>query len=495
MFFVILVYLIPFVQNLIHPLDVIGVFKNDQDGFTAALLRSGVFAVLTAVLLTGGALIFSILLIKVELRSKKSLLLNLLLMPVILGNVSSSFIWKIITLDSDFLFASAGRKFFGVGLMELWQYGPLFIYLFWLNLLTVKSQTWDYARAIDLSPFEKIKDIILPHQRNMAILLYVICFIFCFYEEAKIEFIFRGSRGTNTEMVNHWLNRTYQSDSLLSADYAFRHISQVGLLVLILALCILVGSLLLKAGLYRLLITTKKLYFGSRFNYPVGIAYAIMALLLVFVCYPLVAALVRQAGNLSFDLAKLLFPLSLTLIAAVLASLLAIVFGIMSRLAWQQILSSFNYRSMLFLILMFTLLIVPPIIILISGFKWMQNVGYSSTYNIDIAWLVGHCILSFPLLAGFAVATHFRAKNNYINYLEAHSVSFREKIRDIFLIPITRLPASKPRSWLLTKEALTLCASIMPVVGCSFLPLCFLVFSTRASCMSPNKPFLFQTEK
>jgi ABC-type sugar transport system permease subunit len=440
-FLLLALYLFPFASSLDSPLAVFRSLREGQDGLLTALVRSSLFALITSLLLVLLGIVFSLLLMGVPFSAPRSRWLSLLLMPLILGSVSSAFIWKILLFDNAYLFGSATKKFLAIGFMEFWQFGTFFSYLFWLNLQTIRTDVLDYAAATRLGTWEKVKDIFLPHQRNLALLLYVICFIFCFYEESKIELIFRGSRGTNTELINHWLNRTYQSDSLLSPEFAFRHVSTSGLLVLLVALGVLVVTLIVKNSLYKAVTVSKRLALPGKPALPGNPAlknnysWLVLWLLVIVAVAPVPGVLLKQSGNLHFSPGPLGFPLLLTLLAAMVSSAFAICFGILSRLAWQRSLAGFNYRSMIFLILLFTLLIIPPIVILISGFRWMRLVGYASEYNIDLAWLFGHTILSFPLLAGFSVATHFRVKIMFIDYLDAHSLTLWEKIVHLFLLP------------------------------------------------------------
>ncbi len=435
MIFFILVYLLPFFKTLDHSIFSVNAFNNDQEGFGASLMRSCLFATVVSLATVVLSLVLSICLNKIDIFSVKSKFLSLLLIPVILGNVSSSFIWKLLLIDNTFLFKNEFTKLTAVGFMECWQFGTLFIYLFWLNMKLISPRMWDYAKVIQLNSFEKVKDIILPQQRNLCLLFYVLCFIFCFYEEAKIEFIFRASRGTGTEMINHWLNRIYQSDSLLGPDSAFNHISQIGLLVMVISIIALLLTLACKLLFYKLMLVSKRLYLDTRIKLSHLFSNTVFAALIFFTVLPIIMVIWKQSGNFNSQFGQLLFPMLLTLIAALISTFIAILFGMLSRVSWKHLLSDFNYGSMIFLIIIFILLIVPPIVILISGFKWMKLIGYHSQSNITLTWLMGHAILTFPLLTGFIIATHFRAKNLVINYLQAHRLSGFEWIKDIFLWP------------------------------------------------------------
>ena len=122
----------------------------------------------------------------------------------------------------------------------------------------------------------------------------------------------------------------------------------------------------------------------------------------------------------------------MTFIATLASSATAIFFGIASRLGWKQTLSSFSQNSLPFFVLLFVLLLVPPIVILITGYKWMSLVGYSSQSIIYTIWIVGHILLTLPVLGSFVLFNHFRVSNNEIDYLQVYKLSKTETIRYSF---------------------------------------------------------------
>ena len=54
-------------------------------------------------------------------------------------------------------------------------------------------------------------------------------------------------------------------------------------------------------------------------------------------------------------------------------------------------------------------------------------------WNLQLIWILGHVILTLPLLSSFISVSHFKTSNNEINYLESHKFSLRQIIKDSFL--------------------------------------------------------------
>jgi ABC-type tungstate transport system substrate-binding protein len=82
---------------------------------------------------------------------------------------------------------------------------------------------------------------------------------------------------------------------------------------------------------------------------------------------------------------------------------------------------------------MFLIMLIPPIIVLISGFKWMGLIGYNSEIIIYAIWILGHTILTLPILGSFVLSNHFRVSNNELDYLKVFKLNNSELIRLSFL--------------------------------------------------------------
>jgi hypothetical protein len=291
----------------------------------------------------------------------------------------------------------------------------------------------NYSTAAGLTRFEKIRDIFLPQTKNLFILLLFIGFIFSFYEDAKSQFIFRASQGTGTELINHWLYRTYQSNLLINPDYANQSSFKTGLIVFsitILLFLVLSSMILLSFRLFsKLKSSNQKNISESRDRTSFVIAAISIAVILI----PILLALLKSQYHFSDNIFSIAFPFALTLIAAFAATLFAIIFGISSRLAFAKLLSGFNSKSLLYFLSIFLLQIIPPLCIVLCGFKWLSWVGYNSDLLIYFIWIFGHCILTLPLLGSFVLATHFSIKENELNYLTVYKISGGSIVQYSFL--------------------------------------------------------------
>ena len=422
-----LLYLIPSVLSLsAGRLDMIG--KNPEG--VSAFAKSFYFACGASLFNITVSLVLAIGLNKVAIRSAAGKWLNLLIVPVMLGNVSVSFIGKIIFSDLAFFQQSSTIKFLTLALLQFYQYGTLYTYLFWLVIVNIPRVRLQYAESIRLTPAEKIKDIFLPACKNLAILLFVLNFILSLYEDAKFQLIFKASVGTNTELISQWLSRTYISGSLYSPEFANNSVLALSLLVLVAAVIAIIVAAVVYSGAYTGLIRFKRLRLPNlrgvtKRYYPI--------FLVLFVLLPIIYAVIRTLVDFQFDIAELVSPVLFTAIAALLAVSFSIILSICLRLGWKRTLASFSHRSLLFFLLLFALQLIPPVAIYLTGFQWLRLTGYGSEWNLKLLWLTGHAILSVPLLTGFILVTHFRTSNNELNYMEAHRIPFGKILMDCFL--------------------------------------------------------------
>jgi ABC-type sugar transport system permease subunit len=430
-----LVYFVPFIKEIDFSNSLVSEIANNRDGFVESLFRSFVFAVSESVLLVLLSILVAISLSSIPLHSFRGKCLSFLLLPVLIGNVSTAFLWKILLTDVSFFFRNAATTFLAICTIDIWQYGTLFTYLFWITIKFIPSNVQDYCGINKLNFREMVRDIYLPALRNLSLLLLIVGFVFCFYEDAKIQFIFKASRGMDTELINQWLNRTYQSTALLDPTIAFEKIASLGVLVLLFSLVVLFAFLLLKNYLFGKLITSQfRLKVSSIGVGKVGTNTFHVAIL-AFTLAPIAIVWTKQQLLFESNLTQLSNSALLTIIASIVASTTAIVIALLTRLFFRDFLGNLNKRSMAFLVLLFLLVVIPPICTLLLGFKWMQIFGYRSQLNIHIAWIVGHTILCLPLLGGFSVTTHFKVDDNQLVFLESQKASLAELMKDIFILP------------------------------------------------------------
>jgi len=430
-----LLVLFPFFLN-INADAVTGLSGNAS--FLSTLQTTLVNAFISAIVLTAFGFVGALLLLKIPPFSFVGKNLGVLIMPVTLGNISIAFICKLLWGDSAFFSSLAQgsplNKLAFLLLLELYQFGLLFIYLFWTLLQGINADKLNFAKANRFSFYQKLKDIYLPHTRNLWLLLATIGFVFAFYEESKIAYLFKVSQGTNSELITNWLTRNYQTNLLVNPDYARTLIFDASAFVLISAI---VGLILLFLVLYYFIkkITGLKFYpekqsLKNSKGLFQKVSLILGSLLSIIALTPLILSFFKI--SFSFNFSQLGFPLLMTFLATFASSATAILFGIASRLGWKQMLSSFNQKSLPFFVMLFILLLVPPIVILITGYKWMSIIGYSSQTIIYSIWIIGHILLTLPVLGSFVLFNHFRVSNNEIDYLQVYKLSRLETIRFSF---------------------------------------------------------------
>lgn len=391
--------------------------------------RSLIFATVSSLFNVLVSLWLAIQLREIPLFSKKGFLLSILIVPVLIGDVSIAFIGKVLLADVSAIHENITYKFTSLILMQFWQFGTLFTYLFWLMIQNIQNAKKNFARTSRLTPFEYVKDIILPACRNLLILSFILNFVFAFFENAKSQFIFKASRGTNSEFICKWLERYYQSNSLFNLEFAVNNTLKTSMLVMLTALFTIALLSLLINFLYKKTIT-------GRYNLPSihtkFISNIIFYLLLLLILLPIIYIIVELVFNATFSSNNLLYTIGLTSLSAILATFLSIQLGVLLRLGWKEAMSSFGVKSLMFFSILLLILLFPPLSLLITGFKWLSIIGYNNSILINIVWIFGHILLVLPILSCFVAVTHYRTKNNEINFLESYKLNYKEISTPLF---------------------------------------------------------------
>ncbi len=427
-YFSTILFLIPFFINIRGNIFIEYLYEN-RDGFNNTLIRSLVFAFVSALLNVIFGFIGAITLKKISFFSFRGISLSILLVPFLLGNVSIAFLFKILLYQTSFFttIINSHRIYHFILLicLQFWQFGLLFMYLFWLNFKNIPKEIEEYAYASKFGFFTKLKNIFLPYSRSLFILLFIISFVFSFYENAKSQFILKASQGINTELITNWLYRTYQSKLLVNPNYATNDTFSNSLFLIIFML----ASLFIFITLFNFFIkkiTTYQYNYSKQTTKSNSSLYRkaflhkyVHSLLILIIFVPILIVFLKIKIHFSKELFNLGFPFFITLIAAFVATVIAILFGISSRIAWKNRLNNFNNFSIAFFVFLYLLLLIPPLCILISGFKWMAFLGYSSNFYIYLIWIIGHSILLLPLLGSFVLATHFKISNNEFSYFNS----------------------------------------------------------------------------
>jgi ABC-type sugar transport system permease subunit len=435
--FITAMFLFPLVIGGFSGGSISKLFSDNSNGFSSSLMRTISFALLSAIANVVGGFCLALLLSRISINSKLGRQLSFFILPVTFGNVAVVFVFKVLLFDTNIFTAivqggNATQTLFLL-FIQFWQFGFLFAYLFWLNMQNTSKRIENYSTAAGLTRFEKIRDIFLPQTKNLFILLLFIGFIFSFYEDTKSQFIFRASQGTGTELINHWLYRTYQSNLLINPDYANQSIFKTGLIVfsITILLFLVIGFIILLS--FKLFSKFKSSNQKNITKSKGRFSFVIAAISIAVILIPVLLALLKSQYHFSDNFVSIAFPFALTLIAAFAATLFAIIFGISSKLAFTKLLSGFNSKSLFYFLSIFILQIIPPLCIVLCGFKWLSWIGYNYDILIYFVWIFGHCILTLPLLGSFVLATHFAVKENELNYLTAYKISGSSIVQYSFL--------------------------------------------------------------
>lgn len=364
--------------------------------------------------------------------------LSLLLIPVLLGNLSIAFLLKIQLMNSAwFERAVASRSFVSVWgsllVIELWQFGTLFLYLFWLRLQRLPQNALDFTRVARLRSAEIVRDVLWPHCRNLAGLLVLIGFLFACQEFAKTELIFKPSLGTDTELANHWLEREYYRDlNTYGADFARNATFKNSAGFVVASLVVAAATILLLLAAITIAVRWLPVV-SSRFSQREGdeltnsVGRRVFAwLIIVLAALPLVSAVRYLRPGAVSDLSEIGRALLLAFGGALIASPIAIAFGVAARIGGPRLLQKFDRKSLRVFIALFLLQAVPVISLALCGYEWISRLSHYSTWQQIAVWLVGQAVFSLPLLGGFVLWTHFQINTRELEFQEASQLSLKE---------------------------------------------------------------------
>ena len=399
-------------------------------------LRSMLVALLSAGLCICCGFFYALKLRKIELSSTQGKWFSLLIVPFLLGNVSVAFIFKMLLLNNEIksiAFTSPWIIFGILIVIQIWQFGSLFAYLLWISLKSISNEQLVFAEVSALTSYEKVRDLYLPHTKNLLILLFLIGFVFSFYEDIKLTLIFSASPGTDSELISHWLYRQFRSDLLINFNFAAVKVASYSFLYI---LPIAFVGFLLFSGLL-----TKGITVFSRSRKKIILPEIIpdnkklkeqkagrkMPLILLVLLAPVIYLIATQSINYQNSVVVLWEPFYLTLLASLIACTLSIILSVALRLAGPVTMGTFNKTSILILALLYTIRLTPPIVLLIAGFKWLNIVNLSHQSAISLFWIIGHCMLSLPLLGSFLFVTHFRVHKKELEYLSIFNIPERSK--------------------------------------------------------------------
>ena len=405
------------------------VLSNGVAERNCAWLRSTIFSFISSLFNVFCSLWLAIHLRKFTLFSKRGTFLSLLILPALMGDVSIAFIGKVLLANSTILHENSIFKFISLILIQFWQYGTLFTYIFWLVIQSIKEPVNSYSIGVKMTNSEYLKDVILPSTKNIAVLIFVLNFIFAFFENAKSQFIFRASRGTNSEFISRWLEKYYQSNTLFNIDTAITHTLQLGAATMLSVLLLIILMTIMLVFFYKGYLTSKYYLPSIRSEIFSNILYIAVLFLLLS---PIAWIILELVFTTTFSLDHLFPVIVITFIASIISTFLSIQIGILLRLAWKTTMSTFSNKSLIFYSLILIILLFPPLVLYILGFKWLSVIGYQNSFLIKCVWVIGHVLLVLPILSSFIAVTHYRTTNYEIEFIDSYKLNYQDKIRVLF---------------------------------------------------------------
>ena len=244
-----------------------------------------------------------------------------------------------------------------------------------------------------------------------------------------MQLIFRSSRGTNTEFINQWLTRTYQSDSLINPVVAGTETFSTAFVFVFILFVILAITVSLLLSIFNIVARQRSsitVISGNRL--PIISFYLLMS----FVAFPIVFILIHVFFNFSLSFEHLLYPLYLSLLTALISIIFAIVIGASIRVGWFSVMDNLNKKSQFVFYLILLLQLIPGIVISLLGYQWAAFLDIGVNY-IVLLWVIGHVLMILPVISCLLITTHFSVSNDEINYLFSHKTSFLDFIKVSFL--------------------------------------------------------------
>lgn len=429
-----IVYSSPMIRSIAAPAgrEMIARTLEDPDGLRAPLIRSAFFAVVTA-LLSVVLGFYGAVALAPRMRSSRRLLLFLII--PLLGSVAVA---VAVHLDVRYRLLHglvAERDFFVTWLLlvltQLWQFAPLFLYLFAVQLTTVSTDRHLFTMVSGASWGERVRDIDWPHCRNLARLLTLFAVAEGTREFVKPAMILRASPGTATEMITARLERHYAIWSKANFSTAVNGTLAGALLVTVVAALLAVLTIALAD---RLLRGSTAGLAHSRMDWGIGKVGVVALLALTAV--PLIGALNYVDPAVLSDLPWSTLGVSVCLAGVAVAAtmIVAVVFSISARVIFPDRLARFDSHALPVFLILFAIRLVPPIAIVLCGLHWLYRSGTLTTTTAVTVWVAAQMVITFPLLASFAQFTHFAVRTDEIAFHRVSRAWPWEVARDSFLL-------------------------------------------------------------
>jgi len=367
-----------------------------------------------------------------------------LMLPALSGSVSIAFLWKLnimrfaflLNLIVDRAFVETWGLILGI---QIWQYAPLFMYLFWVRLRGVERNETEFATLHRLTLTERIRDIYWPNSHNLAAFLALFGFIVGVQEYSKFQLILRASAGTSTELATQRIARYYDYYSMIDPSRATQITLAYGALFLLFAAssgAVIIPVVTWCLGASARAVGAVRL---SAELLPTAMSDLFAGVIISALFVPILVLIPPLRPTFSFLQPGVITSVSLTVTALLLVIGISLSSGIVLRLAFRNTLDRFTRRSLLVFVGILSLNFVPSIAIAFCGYYWLATFRrwVGSGPLVVTLWIVGETILALPIITSFVLYTHFDVPNGELDFQRTSAASLREIAMSSFLTRFT----------------------------------------------------------
>ncbi len=418
----------------------------DDSVVTGPLARSLAVASGASVLCVAIGLVLAVVLREVPLGSRSGSALALLMLPVLVGDLVTGFAFKSVATEGDWFVALFGDRppwaVLGTMVaMQIWQYGLLCTYLFWLRIVSIEQSLADFAEVSGLSRIEFVRDILWPRCSELAIVLLLMSFFAAAHETAKSWLVFKVSPGTGTSLVSHALWEQYQHRVPVNARFA-QHASLQDCGVA--AIAILLGAVVLAGTVYAIatavvhvMTRATATHAARRPDRPASTPARrrstwLVAAVVAATIGPIVAPAFVFPLSTSIEWVSTIKAAGMAGAGAAFAVFVAALFAFLLRLTSPAGFARFTWPATAVLFVIMALRSVPPLAFILSGYDLFAHVSNSQAMLVG-SWFVGQALLALPLLGAFGVWLHTQVTQRELEFQEGAGLSLRELAQASFL--------------------------------------------------------------
>lgn len=233
--------------------------------------------------------------------------------------------------------------------------------------------------------------------------------LFCFFqvsqEYEKFSIILGASRGTDTQLVSHYLLEVYRGMALLDPIGARREVLSLSLVSAVLFLS--AGWFVVQIGDKVIRLTAIALRF--RWLQPLGergpssrwFGLCMIPILVPFVVLPL------NAGNFHLTELKRYVPyIGMSASAAMVVLCVALAFSFCARYFGRSHFGRIGKGTIVVLVMLCAIRAVPTISLFMVGSEWLAILDANNWWGRSLMWGMSHVVLAFPLICAFLMVNH-----------------------------------------------------------------------------------------